>query len=947
MKRLLFVLLVLLVSAPVFAQSANQAQLRLVIVDQTGAGIPAATVTVTPASGAPITATSDERGVATLPALAVGTVKVHVEFPGFEVSDTTLTLRRGANNQNVTLGIAGFQEEVVVNDAVATLDDRSGNAQTTTLEQDEIDQLPDDPDELADLLQQMTGGSGATFQVNGFRGGRLPSRDEIRQIRFRTNSFSADNHDAGRTQIEIITRPNVREWSGNANMGLRSDVLNARNAFARAETPEQFRRFNMGFRGPLVAGKTSIRVGLDGNRSYDSPTIFALNEDGSEFRDIVRRPTESTNVTVGIEHALTRNQTLRSEYRRNNNAAHNQGVGDFTLAERATERTNNEHQVRFQIQGLIGKTTLHEVRVQFNRQANEVTSFSGAPAINVPESFNKGGAGANSDGSSRTLEVADNIDFNIGRKHAMRVGVLFEGGNRSNFDARNAAGTFTFTPIVDGDGNVLLTGLEAYRAGLPSQFTQRIGEVNTSFSEYELGFYWQDDIRVSRNFSYSVGLRQETQSLIDDKINLMPRVGATWTAPLKLTVRGGYGIFYDWYDTSLYDQTLRVNGIAQRDLLIFNPGYPDPFAGTNPVVLPGGRVQASADLKMPYVHQASIGVERAITQNLQAQVSYQMLRGRNQLRAINVNAPDEFGVRPEPTVGTVTQFESTGKSQSDRLTVNLNYRVPQKRIFMGGNYTLGQVKNYADSATSLPANSLDPDAEWGPSFQDVRHRVQGMINVPFFLGARINAQGQAQSASPYNITTGLDNNLDGVVNDRPEGVGRNSARGTARFDMSLRLSRQFAFGPQRTQTGGGQRGGNGGNGGNGANGGNARGGNGQSGRPAANGQNGRPAGGNEGGPGGGNFPPGGFPGGAAPQFGQGGGPGGPGGAGGPGGPGGPGGGNFGGAQRFSTEVWISANNVLNRVNYVNFVGNQLSPFRNTATSAAQARRIEVGMNFRF
>ena len=168
-----------------------------------------------------MTATSDDRGVATLPALAVGPVKVHVDFPGFEPSESTITLRRGANNQTITLGIAGLQEEVVVNDTSGALDDRSGNAQTTTLEQSEIDALPDDPDELAEVLQQMTGGSGATFQVNGFRGGRLPSRDEIRQIRFRTNSFSADNHDAGRTQIEIITRPNVREWSGNANMGLR------------------------------------------------------------------------------------------------------------------------------------------------------------------------------------------------------------------------------------------------------------------------------------------------------------------------------------------------------------------------------------------------------------------------------------------------------------------------------------------------------------------------------------------------------------------------------------------------------------------------------------------------------------------------------------------------------------------------------------------------------
>ena len=141
---------------------------------------------------------------------------------------------------------------MVVNDTAGLLDDRSGNAQTTTLEQSEIDALPDDPDELAEVLQQMTGGSGATFQVNGFRGGRLPSRDEIRQIRFRTNSFAADNHDAGRTQIEIITRPNVREWA-TANLGLRGGVLNARNAFARPRRPSSGASIQV--RGPIVAGR--------------------------------------------------------------------------------------------------------------------------------------------------------------------------------------------------------------------------------------------------------------------------------------------------------------------------------------------------------------------------------------------------------------------------------------------------------------------------------------------------------------------------------------------------------------------------------------------------------------------------------------------------------------------------------------------------------------------
>ena len=891
MKRFVLVILALLASAPALAQSANQAQLRLVVVDQTGAGIPSATVVVTPASGEPLTVMSDERGLATLPPMAPGPVKVHVEFPGFESSDSTLTLRRGATNQTITLGIAGLQEEVVVNDTAAVLDDRSGNAQTTTLEQSEIDALPDDPDELAEVLQQMTGGSGATFQVNGFRGGRLPSRDEIRQIRFRTNSFSADNHDAGRTQIEIITRPNVREWSGNANLGLRSDVLNARNAFAQTETPEQFRRFNSSFRGPLVAGKTSIRFGVDGNRAYDSPPIYALNEDGTQFHGIVYRPSEATNATIGIEHALTKNQTLRLEYRRNHFNAENQGVGDFTMPERAVERTTNEHQVRFQVQGLVGRAMLHELRVQFNRRFNEASSVSDLPSINVLDAFNRGGAGVNNHGSTRSIEVADNLDFSIGRKHAMRVGALLETGLTENFDARNAAGTFTFS------------SLEAYNAGTPLQFTQRNGQVNTSFTSYELGLYWQDDIRVNRNLSFSVGVRQEMQSLIDDKLNVMPRLGFSWNAPAKLVVRGGYGTFYDWYETALYDQTLRVNGISQRDLLIFNPGFPNPFiGGENSVILPGGRVQAATDLQMPYVHQASIGVERAITANLQAQLSYQLMRGRRQMRAVNVNAPGLDGVRPEPNIGTVTEFESAGRSTSDRFTVNLNYRVPNRRIFMGGNYTLGQVKNHADSATTLPANSLDPDAEWGPSAQDVRHRMNAMVNLPFFVGTRLNANVNAQSANPFTITTGVDDNLDGVVNDRPAGVGRNTARGTARVDVSMRVSRVFSFG--RRGGGGGGRAGNG-------------------------------APGGPGGPGGGAFPAG-----AAPQRGQGGGPGGP------GGPGG-GGGNPFDNGRFGVELWISANNLLNHVNYLNYVGNMMSPYYLQPTSAVQARRVEVGMNFRF
>jgi hypothetical protein len=61
----------------------------------------------------------------------------------------------------------------------------------------------------------------------------------------------------------------------------------------------------------------------------------------------------------------------------------------------------------------------------------------------------------------------------------------------------------------------------------------------------------------------------------------------------------------------------------------------------------------------------------------------------------------------------------------------------------------------------------------------------------------------AQSGAAYNITTGRDDNNDGVINDRPAGVGRNSARGEGYWNLSnLRITRQIGFGARAGATGG-------------------------------------------------------------------------------------------------------------------------------------------------
>ena len=873
--------------APVYAQAPPaSSQLRLTVVDQTKASVAGATVRVGPADARQATGVTNDRGQLTLQPLQVGVIQLRVESVGFQPFEDALTLRRGVNDATVTLVIAGFQEEVVVADTAST-DDPRGNALTTTLEEADIAELPDDPEELAQVLEQMTGGAGAVFQVDGFRGGALPPRDEIRQIRFRINSFAADNHDAGRVQVQIITRPNVTRWTGNANLGLRTDALNARNAFAREQTPELFRRFTVGLRGPLVSGRTSIRLNVDGNRSFDSGTIVAQLGDGGSFVGQFKRPVEATNVTLGLEHGLTADQTLRFEYRREQDARESQGVGNFDLQERAFTRTGTEHQWRTSLQGLFRGKILNESRLQVNVNESESRSLSDAPTIRVIDAFTRGGAGVASHNTTKTAQFANDTDFTRGL-HVIRVGALLEVSNFNEFDARNAAGTFTFG------------SLERYNAGRPDTFTQRLGLAETSFTYYQLGFYAQDDIRLNRTLSISLGARQEMQSYVDDRLNVMPRLGFTWNpGGSRTAIRGGYGIFHDWYDASLHDQTIRVNGDLQRDMLILDPGYPDPAGGLLAEVLPGGRVQAASNLKMPYVQQASLGVDRPVGEFLTLQTSYQWQRGHNQMRSRNINAPGASGVRPDPTAGTITQIESTGRLANDRLTINANYRIPQQNVFFNVGYTLAEVKNHGNNATSLPANSYEPDAEWGPASQDVRHRVFATANYTFPLGVRINLTNQYSSAPPYTLTTGSDNNRDGVSNDRPAGVGRNTERGATRLETTLRVTRNVGLGGSRTVDGG----------------------------P-----------GPSGGPGG---PPGGPPGGGGrggPQGGEGRGG---------GGGGGRGGGQAAGAQRVTMEIYGQVFNIANRVNYGGFSGNLSSPFFGRATSSSPARRVEVGMNIRF
>ena len=172
----------------------------------------------------------------------------------------------------------------------------------------------------------------------------------------------------------------------------------------------------------------------------------------------------------------------------------------------------------------------------------------------------------------RQFVVDGSLDFTV-RKHALRTGLLFEAGQWDSTQQTNANGIYTFSSLDD------------FEAGLARQYSRRFGDPLVSYSQYQAGWYLQDDFRLSKNLQVSLGLRQELQTHVDDSWNLAPRAAFTWTVA-KANVRGGWGLFYDWFDSGTYEQTLRLDGTHQIDEVVIDPTYPLSCTGTGTVLPP-------------------------------------------------------------------------------------------------------------------------------------------------------------------------------------------------------------------------------------------------------------------------------------------------------------------------------------------------------------------------
>lgn len=772
------VLLIMSASTLHAAQASHEASLIVTVLDPAGARVMSAWLIVEGGTeiGSPDTRThaSGPDGIV-VNGLEPGRYTIRVYAPGFAPAIVTDVDLRGHVRRTVRLELAHVSETVVVarERQEAALDPRGFS---TFLSRAQIDALPDDPDEFARALQQLAP-PGAVIRIDGFTGGSMPPKSQILSIRLpRLDSHAAQDHGglSGFSYIDIVTTPGGGRLRGSADVALRHHALNARNPLAADTARESTRAGTVAFDGPLVAERASFAAAARVVHEEDAAAIHAALPDGTIRSEPIARPLERLSANGRVTVTMGAGQTLRAGGSVERWQARNQGVGDINLRERAFRSSSRQTTLRVSSAGALGRRGFLESRVQMRWGGMRSVSAIEAPAIRVLDAFASGGAQVAGGSRSFEVEAAADVDYARGA-HAWRFGGLVEAGRYHSNRRTNYLGTFTFT------------SMEAYRAGAPASYTRRIGDPDVTASNLQIGLYAQDDYRAARSLLLSYGLRYERQALTGGSGRLLPRAGLAWS-PFRsgsTTVRVGGGLYSDWVPETAIEQTRLLDGTRQHDILVLNPSFPelpDPDgAGTG---LRKERYRLARDLRLASSVAFSAGLEQQIGQSVRFSPTYTRRLGWHLLRGRNLNAPVQ-GRRPDPANGNVIEAASDAGLRGHTVTMHVATTRVDSRWSVAMAYVYSNVESNTASPFTIPPTGRLED-EWGAT--SASHALSGTLTVRVTPELSLALQPQWRSGAPYTVTSGRDDNGDGLFTDRPPSLARNSERTSPYWALGVRLS---------------------------------------------------------------------------------------------------------------------------------------------------------------
>jgi hypothetical protein len=862
-----------------FAQTAT---LRGQVADDSGALVPGAKVTLTGPNALVKTATSDDKGAYVFTGLATGDYQVISSAPDLTMlQPVTISLNPGIQTLNLQLKLVGTAEHVTVQEhagpAVST--DTASNASAVVLRGDDLQALSDDPDDLAADLQALAGPaagpSGGAMFVDGFSGGEIPPKESIREIRVNQNPFSPEYDKLGLGRIEIFTKPGADRYRGTIDYNFADDFWNTRNPYSAVKAPLLLNEFEGNAGGPLTKRSSFIvewqRNSVDNGSIVNAVTLDPHTLAVNPFFSAYRVPQRFTRISPRIDYQLNDNNTLTLRYTFTHVDINGTGIGSFDLASRGYDYNYTNQTVQVTETSVHG-STINETRFQYFRSAQQRLAFDQAPEISVLGSFNDGGSLQGRSFDTQNYFELQNYTTTSKGAHVWKYGFRLRGQTDDNVAPFDFNGKFTFggglapvldannQPVLDSSGQPLtadISSIERYRrtllfqqlgyspaqiralGGGATQLTINAGMPGLSLHQIDLGAFVGDDWRIKPNFTLSAGLRYETQTNIHDWSDFGPRVAIAWApagsakARPKTVIRAGFGTFYDRFALSNTLAAERYNGIVQQQYVISNPDFfPNIPSLAGLQATPQAVQEVSSHLRAPYTMQSSLSVERQLPAHTTLALTYTNSRGVHVFRSEDINAPlpgtyirgvAGTGVFPYGQPGPIFLMESSGIYKQNQLIANVNTRV-NAGFSIFGFYVLNKAMSNTDGISTFPANPYNFAGEYGPAFNDIRHRanIGGSINTRW--NVRVSPFIVIQSGNPFDITAGsdlydttlfngrpgfaTDPNKPGVIqtqyglldpNPTPDEklVPRNFGRGPGQISLNVRVAKLWGFGAER------------------------------------------------------------------------------------------------------------------------------------------------------
>ena len=796
----------LLVPSLALAQQSCITGIRVdgTVTDPTGAVIPGAQVQT--ADGEKTI--TDAAGHFLLPCIRIDSNQITVEAEGFTSETVTVDKQAGGSILlNIPLEIAHVDTVVQIDGDTSSTDRGSG---TTTLNTKDVQLLADDADDFLRQLQALSASSGGSpastvILVDGFQNGStLPPKSSIASIRVNPDLFSAEYQTPPWTGgvIEIVTKPGADSLHGALFYSDSDSSFNATNPFSATPTPASKRRYGFELSGPVVSKKSGFALALE-KRDIDEFSIVnavTLDNSGKQMplQQTISAPQRLWIASARGDWQVTAKDIAAFSFSSNVNNLGNQGIGGLTLAEAGYSSLLSENDLRFTNTLIPNANLLHTTHVGYSWKRTKQSPLSASPSLQVSGYFNGGGSIAQSlDNRERDLEVDDDLLITHD-KHQVKFGVQSLGIFDHSYNPTNFNGTYVFgggsAPVLDANNNptgltTTISAIEQYRraqmdlpGGTPTTYQVTSGSPLVPITQWRLSLYLQDNIKLSPRFTVNAGLRYALQTSPGSVSNFGPRASFSWIPDKKETwvFRARVGLFSELIDPTHALEGARLNDVRQKQVTIYSPNYDDPLTPVAGSIEVGTVQQLPQRLSQPLEYAGFFTAEHELPSHWNVKVNLYLGKVWNVLQNKNINAPmvkSSIGSAPDPSAAllaprptapnkNILEYQNSGHFAGSVLSFVVNQH-SYKRFGLFAYYAYRNSRTNVSNGDGFPQSSYNnvgdsSRADWAHTHSFF---LTGTLNLPYSF--TLSTEFDAQQGIPYNITTGTDNNGDGIFNDRP------------------------------------------------------------------------------------------------------------------------------------------------------------------------------------